>query len=153
MLSVFLRQSPALGLAVAKGVLALPAHKSRSAIFNAYALSRCFASKPLNIENIAVPYTAAVLEEYDQPLVLAKMTNDTPLGTDMVRVAVHYCSLNVTDVNKMSRTPDSDDGLLPQVPGCEFSGEVTEVGDYVTASLKIGDKVVALLGNIWLLNV
>lgn len=48
----------------------------------------------------------------------------------------------------MSRTPESDDGLLPQVPGCEFAGEVLEIGDYVTESgLQVGDKVVALLGK------
>lgn len=48
----------------------------------------------------------------------------------------------------MSRTPESDDCLLPQVPGCEFSGEILEVGDYVTQNLKVGDKVVALLGKL-----
>lgn len=63
-------------------------------------------------------------------------------------MGVHYCSLNLTDVYKMSRTAESDDELLPQVPGCEFSGEVLEVGDYVTEGLKVGDKVVALLCKI-----
>lgn len=36
--------------------------------------------------------------------------------------------------------------LLPTIPGCEFSGEIIEVGDYVTRDLKVGDKVMALLG-------
>lgn len=53
----------------------------------------------------------------------------------------------MTDVYNMTRNKDSNDDLLPTVPGCEFSGEVLEVGDYVTESLKVGDKVVALLGE------
>lgn len=42
---------------------------------------REFSSKPKVVAN---KYTAAVLEEFDKPLVMAKMKNDTPLGTDMV---------------------------------------------------------------------
>lgn len=45
----------------------------------------------------------------------------------------------------MQRAADSDDDLLPTIPGCEFSGVVLEVGDYVTENLRKGDKVVALL--------
>lgn len=68
-----------------------------------------------------------------------------PHNRPQVKVAVHYCSLNVTDVNKLRRTADSDDDLLPTIPGCEFAGEVLEVGDYVTENLRKGDRVVALL--------
>lgn len=97
--------------------------------------------KPDHVSN----YKASVLEEYDKPLQLINMKNDTPLGTDMVRINIHYCSLNETDVNRMQRSADSDDGQLPTIPGCEFAGEVLEVGDYVSENLHKGDKVVALL--------
>lgn len=59
---------------------------------------------------------------------------------------MHFCCLNITDVNKLI-CDKNDDLLLPTIPGCEFSGEILEVGDYVTENLKIGDKVVALLGK------
>lgn len=90
MLSVFRRPSTTHCLALAKSVFALPAHNTkynsnnlRNTAHNHVGLRRCFASKP---KQGASTYTAAVLEEFDQPLVLAKMTNDTPLGTDMVRI-------------------------------------------------------------------
>ncbi len=93
-------------------------------------------------------YRAAILEEFDKPLVVTKIKNETPLGMSMVRMSVDYCSLNIADVNKLSRKSDSDESLLPTIPGCEFSGEVIEVGDFVVENIKKGDKVVALLGNI-----
>lgn len=65
----------------------------------------------------------------------------------MVRMSVDFCSLNITDVNKLSSKNNSDETLLPTIPGCEFSGEVIEVGDFVVENIKKGDKVVALLGN------
>lgn len=92
-------------------------------------------------------YRAAILEEFDKPLVVTKVKNRTPLGMSMIRMSVDFCSLNIADVNKLSSKNNSDDTLLPTIPGCEFSGEVTEVGDFVVENIKIGDKVVALLGN------
>lgn len=92
-------------------------------------------------------YRAAILEEFDKPLVVTNIKNETPLGMSMIRMSVDFCSLNIADVNKLSRKDNSDETLLPTIPGCEFSGEVTEVGDFVVENIKIGDKVVALLGN------
>lgn len=93
-------------------------------------------------------YRAAILEEFDKPLVVAKIKNETPLGMSMIRIAVECCSLNIADVNKLSSsTNNADETLLPTIPGCEFSGEVTEVGDFVEENIRKGDKVVALLGN------
>lgn len=92
-------------------------------------------------------YRAAILEEFDKPLVVTKIKNETPLGMSMIRMSVDYCSLNIADVNKLSSKNNSDETLLPTIPGCEFSGEVTEVGDFVVENIKKGDKVVAILGN------
>lgn len=92
-------------------------------------------------------YRAAVLEEFDKPLVVAKIKNETPLGMSMVRMSVDFCSLNLADINKLSSKNNSDETILPTIPGCEFSGEVMEVGDFVVENIKKGDKVVALLGN------
>lgn len=94
-------------------------------------------------------YRAAILEEFDKPLVVAKIKNETPLGMSMIRMSVDYCSLNIADVNKLSSATSSnaDETLLPTIPGCEFSGEVIEVGDFVEENIKKGDKVVALLAH------
>lgn len=58
-----------------------------------------------------------------------------------------FCSLNIADVTKLSSKNIADETLLPAIPGCEFSGEVIDVGDFVVENIKKGDKVVALLGN------
>lgn len=49
-------------------------------------------------------------------------------------------------MNKLSENENVDE-VLPKVPGCEFAGEVLAIGDYAVDSIKVGDKVVALLGN------
>lgn len=92
-------------------------------------------------------FRAAILEEFDKPLVVTEIKNKTPLGTSMVRMSVDFCSLNKADVNKLSSKYNSDDSLLPTIPGSEFSGEVIEVGDFVVENIRKGDKVVALLGT------
>lgn len=92
-------------------------------------------------------YRAAILEEYNKPLVVTNIKNETPLGTSMVRLSVDFCSLNIADVSKLTSKYNTDETLLPTIPGCEFSGEVIEVGDYVVENIQKGDKVVALLGN------
>lgn len=46
----------------------------------------------------------------------------------------------------MKRKADSDDELLPTVPGCEFSGEVLEAGDTVS-NIAVGEKIVSILRN------
>lgn len=33
-------------------------------------------------------YTAAILEEYDKPLIVTKIKNDTPVGPGMVRLKI-----------------------------------------------------------------
>lgn len=83
MLSVFRRPSSTLCAAVAQRAFALPTLSSpqQSASWNELFGIRSFATKT---KKGAASYTAAVLEEYDKPLVLAKMRNDTPLGSDMV---------------------------------------------------------------------
>lgn len=92
-------------------------------------------------------YRAAILEEFDKPLVVTNIKNKTPLGTSMIRMSVDFCSLNKADINKLSSEYNSDESLLPTIPGSEFAGEVIEVGDFVVENIKKGDKVVALLGD------
>lgn len=61
---------------------------------------------------------------------------------------VDFCSLNTADVDRLSGANNAAETLLPAIPGCEFSGQVVEVGDFVVENIKKGDKVVALLGKI-----
>ena len=111
-------------------------------------------------------YSAAILEEFNKPLKIETITNRTILSDGMVstwhfasfwneihwiflgskvRVGVHYCSLNATDVKYMSG--GHEDILLPMIPGSEFSGEVLEVGDRNRHNFRVGENVSALLGK------
>lgn len=87
MLSVFRGPSSTLCRAINRSAFALPKSGAKTSFalrnITSFHLSRTFSSKK---ERCAEPYCAAVLDEYDKPLVLASMTNNTPLGTDMVRV-------------------------------------------------------------------
>lgn len=61
-----------------------------------------------------------------------------------IRVGVHYCSLNYTDVKAFEG--GTGEVKLPVVPGSEFSGEVLEVGSADSSEFRVGDRVVALKG-------
>lgn len=44
-------------------------------------------------------------------------------------------------------TQENDDILLPMIPGCEFSGEILEIGRNCRQNFQLGDKIAALLAH------
>ncbi|XP_053687842.1 quinone oxidoreductase-like protein 2 [Sabethes cyaneus] len=89
-------------------------------------------------------HRAAVLQEIGKPLVLEKVKRIEQLKHDEVRIKVHYCSLNKTDVQIISGQHSELNVPLPFIPGHEVSGEVTEIGSSNPNFLKRGDRVVAM---------
>jgi putative PIG3 family NAD(P)H quinone oxidoreductase len=89
---------------------------------------------------------AYVLDQYGGPEVLTiREIPSPPLAADSVRVRVAATAINRADLLQRR-------GLYPgppmpyEIPGLEFSGEVTEVGDAVSA-FKPGDRVMGLLAG------
>lgn len=61
-----------------------------------------------------------------------------------IRIKVHYCSVNPSDVEIVGGFHEYKP-KLPFVPGYEMAGEVVEVGkDAKESGFKIGDKVIGL---------
>ncbi|XP_055596958.1 quinone oxidoreductase-like protein 2 [Uranotaenia lowii] len=87
---------------------------------------------------------AAVLREIGKPLVIETVERVKKLKDDEVRVKVHYCSLNATDVQIISGKHPELEVPLPFIPGHEVSGEVVEFGKSNPNFLKRGDRVVAM---------
>lgn len=72
---------------------------------------------------------------------------DAPLATlDRVRVRVHAAGLNRADIlQRLGRYP-APPGYPQDIPGIEFAGEVSEVGDDVRM-WKVGDRVFGIIGG------
>jgi NADPH2:quinone reductase len=72
---------------------------------------------------------------------------DAPRATvDRVRVRVRAAGLNRADIlQRMGRYP-APPGYPQDIPGIEFAGEVSEVGDEVR-SWKVGDRVFGIIGG------
>src|SRR5258706_2978957 len=72
---------------------------------------------------------------------------DAPPATlDRVRVRVHAAGLNRADIlQRLGRYP-APPGYPQDIPGIEFAGEVSEVGDEVR-DWKIGDRVFGIIGG------
>ncbi|XP_038113234.1 quinone oxidoreductase-like protein 2 [Culex quinquefasciatus] len=88
---------------------------------------------------------AVVLHEVGKPLVLEGVKRIEQLKDDEVRIKVHYCSLNSTDVQIIAgKCPPELKVPLPFIPGHEVSGEVVEIGKNNPNFLKRGDRVVAM---------
>jgi putative PIG3 family NAD(P)H quinone oxidoreductase len=69
-----------------------------------------------------------------------------PASLDRVRVRVHAAGLNRADIlQRLGRYP-APPGYPQEIPGIEFAGEVTEVGDEVR-TWKIGDRVFGIIGG------
>lgn len=87
-------------------------------------------------------FKAAVLKDFEEKLELKEIKKQKKLKDQEVRIKVHSCAVNVSDVlmcfGKLEPKPK-----LPFVPGYEYSGEVLEVGSAVKG-LCIGDKVIGL---------
>jgi len=88
---------------------------------------------------------AVVLRSHGGPEVLAIEEVDQPVpGPDDVLVAIRATALNRADVlQRMGGYPDPRRGLSLEIPGLEFSGIVSAVGDRVTM-WKPGDRVMAI---------
>jgi len=72
---------------------------------------------------------------------------DAPPATlDRVRVRVHAAGLNRADIlQRLGRYP-APPGYPQDIPGIEFAGEVSEVGDEVSR-WKVGDRVFGIIGG------
>jgi len=69
-----------------------------------------------------------------------------PATLDRVRVRVHAAGLNRADIlQRLGRYP-APPGYPQDIPGIEFAGEVSEVGDEVLR-WKIGDRVFGITGG------
>ncbi|KAL7643946.1 UNVERIFIED_CONTAM: hypothetical protein RMT77_005957 [Armadillidium vulgare] len=90
---------------------------------------------------LASTYRAAILKEYGTPLQIEELKRKK-LKSKEVRVAVHCCGVNASDLLMVENKYDHKIAL-PFVPGFEISGEVLEVGEEVQ-TLSPGLRVVGL---------
>uniref|UniRef100_A0A1B0GKN5 Enoyl reductase (ER) domain-containing protein n=2 Tax=Lutzomyia longipalpis TaxID=7200 RepID=A0A1B0GKN5_LUTLO len=88
-------------------------------------------------------YRAAILTEFNKIPKIEMIKVQENLFPGQVKVGVHFCSLNDTDVRILEGTENVE---LPLVPGCEFSGEIVAVDPDNRLDFKVGDRVVALRG-------
>lgn len=84
---------------------------------------------------------AVVLDEWDGDLDVRTVDQPTP-GPGEVRVTVRACGVTRTIENAINGGLSDDEGLLPRIPGHEFSGVVDAVGDGVSA-VSVGDRVLS----------
>ncbi|XP_058829482.1 quinone oxidoreductase-like protein 2 [Topomyia yanbarensis] len=89
-------------------------------------------------------HKAAVLREIGKPLVLENVKRIDQLKDNEVRIKVHYCSLNSTDVQIIAGKHPELNPPLPFIPGHEVSGEIMQIGKNNPNFLKRGDRVIAL---------
>ncbi|GAB0090185.1 quinone oxidoreductase-like protein 2 [Sergentomyia squamirostris] len=90
-------------------------------------------------------YRAAILTEFNKIPKIQRINVYQDLAPGQIKVGVHFCSLNYTDVRTLEGVQNVE---LPRVPGSEFAGEVMEVGQGSKLSFKPGDKVVALRSHL-----
>jgi S-(hydroxymethyl)glutathione dehydrogenase / alcohol dehydrogenase len=88
---------------------------------------------------------AAVLYEFNKPLVIEEVTVEPP-GKGEVKIRVAACSICHSDVH----TAKGEHGniKLPCLGGHEVAGYVEELGEGVTYDVKPGDPVIMALGFI-----
>uniref|UniRef100_A0A182KBL8 Enoyl reductase (ER) domain-containing protein n=1 Tax=Anopheles christyi TaxID=43041 RepID=A0A182KBL8_9DIPT len=91
-------------------------------------------------------HKAAVLREAGKPVVLETVKKIEKLKNDevIVRVKVHYCSLNTTDVKIIAGKHAELNVPLPFIPGHEFSGEIVDIGKDNPHHFNRGDRVVVM---------
>ncbi|KAK8741942.1 hypothetical protein OTU49_002021 [Cherax quadricarinatus] len=115
------------------GIRLLPAVSTSSQY-----LSRSFGVS--SIKN-ASTYKAAVLQEFGQDLVMQDLKRKA-IKQGQVRVAVHSCGVNASDLLMMENKYDQE-FKLPFVPGFEICGEVIEIGEGVQ-NVAIGSRVIGI---------
>jgi putative PIG3 family NAD(P)H quinone oxidoreductase len=90
---------------------------------------------------------AAVITRPGGPEVLEiRDVPDPSIGTEDVRVRVRGAALNRADLLQRRGKYPPPPGVVPDVPGLEFAGEVEAIGDRVR-SLRVGDRVMGLLAG------
>src|SRR5512133_1724653 len=86
----------------------------------------------------SAPMKAIRFHEHGGPEVLRfENVPDPVLRKDQVLVRVKACALNHLDIFVREGVPGVP---LPQIPGSDISGDVAEVGEYIT-DLKVGTRV------------
>lgn len=79
-------------------------------------------------------------------LEIREVPDASPATLDRVRVRVHASGLNRADIlQRLGRYP-APLGYPQDIPGIEFAGEVSEIGDEVRR-WKIGDRVFGIIGG------
>jgi putative PIG3 family NAD(P)H quinone oxidoreductase len=79
-------------------------------------------------------------------LEIHEVADAPPATLDRVRVRVHAAGLNRADIlQRLGRYP-APAGYPQDIPGIEFAGEVSEVGDEVRV-WKVGDRVFGIIGG------
>uniref|UniRef100_A0A182YNI3 Uncharacterized protein n=1 Tax=Anopheles stephensi TaxID=30069 RepID=A0A182YNI3_ANOST len=101
-------------------------------------------SKYSNLCALRYAHRAAVLREAGKPVVLETVKKVEKLKSDEVRIKVHYCSLNSTDVKIITGKHAELNVPLPFIPGHEFSGEIVEIGKENPHFFNRGDRVVVM---------
>uniref|UniRef100_A0A182UV30 Enoyl reductase (ER) domain-containing protein n=1 Tax=Anopheles merus TaxID=30066 RepID=A0A182UV30_ANOME len=94
--------------------------------------------------SVCYAHKAAVLREAGKPVALETVKKNEKLKNDEVRVKVHYCSLNTTDVKIIAGKHAELNVPLPFIPGHEFSGEIVEIGQENPHHFNRGDRVVVM---------
>lgn len=89
---------------------------------------------------------AAVLEQYNQPLVIRQLTRPTPQPHEVL-VRVVSVGLNPLDIKIQENKAAHAQVKIPAVPGIDVAGIVEETGKNVT-SFSIGDKVFGMAGGV-----
>ncbi|MFB6105152.1 MAG: alcohol dehydrogenase catalytic domain-containing protein [Halobacteriaceae archaeon] len=84
---------------------------------------------------------AVVLEEWGGDLSVQSVDRPSPGATEVV-VDVQACGVTRTIENAIQGGLSDDPALTPRIPGHEFAGVVSEVGDAVDA-VEVGDGVLA----------
>ncbi|XP_059608010.1 quinone oxidoreductase-like protein 2 [Phlebotomus argentipes] len=90
-------------------------------------------------------YRAAILTEFNKIPRIERMKVQNELFPGQVKIGVHFCSLNYTDVRIMEGSQEVE---LPLVPGSEFSGEILAVDPDNRLDFSVGDRVLALRGHL-----
>lgn len=92
----------------------------------------------------ASTYKAAVLKEFNQPLVIEDVNAPKKIGKDEIRVKVMNCAVNASDIMICDGEHETKPAL-PFTPGFEVAGEILEAGsNAVSEGFNVGDRVIGL---------
>jgi putative PIG3 family NAD(P)H quinone oxidoreductase len=79
-------------------------------------------------------------------LELREVPTPEPAG-DQVRVRVRACGLNRADLMQCRGMYPAPPGAPADIPGLEYAGEVDALGPNVVGPLKVGDRVMGIVGG------